>query len=60
MIRIAVPAVFLLALAGVATLGVRHQARDADILAQAEVQLRKAADRVQVPEALRPLCVAYR
>jgi len=59
MIRIAVPAGLLLALAGVAALGVRHQARDADALAQAEAQLRRAADRVQALEDLRPLCAAY-
>jgi len=40
MIRIAVPAVFL--------------------LAQAGAQLRKAADRVQALEDLRPPCAAYR
>lgn len=58
--RIAVLVGLFLALAAVVLFGLRHQAREAEALAQAEIRLRAVADRVRALEDLRPLCTAYR
>lgn len=58
--RILVPAGLLLALAGVAVLGLRHQARETETMAVDDARLHAADDQARRLADLGPMCAAYR